>query len=202
MRRDLHMDTTRPYTRDMREDFERDFPNDTACLEWLKDYLYPNGIACLSTSCPRYGQMTKHYRALSRRSYCCAHCGHHVHPTAGTIFHKSPTPLRLWFYAICLMAATQWEISARQIQRELGVTYKTAWRMSTQIRKLLQEGSDSMAGPVRVPAASAGGLHSSERDRPSLSGIAWSIAHRRFSKKPPHPYREGIVSRPVHTVRG
>ncbi len=183
MRRSMHTDTTRPYGR---EDFERDFPDDTACLEWLKDYRYPNGIVCLSTSCPRYGQVTKHYRALSRRSYCCAYCGHHVHPTAGTIFHKSPSPLRLWFYAIYLMASTQGKISARQIQRELGVTYKTAWRMSTQIRKLLQEGPYAMA----------------ERERPSLSGIVWSIAHGQFPENLSHPYREGIVSRPVHTVRG
>jgi transposase-like protein len=120
--------------------FGRAFPDEASCLEWLKNYLYPAGIACQNAACPRYGQATKHYRVLSRRSYCCAHCGHHVHPTAGTIFHKSPTPLRLWFYAAYLVASTGSEIPARELQRELGVTYKTAWRMWTQIRALHDDG--------------------------------------------------------------
>lgn len=117
----------------------RAFPDEASCLEWLVTYLYPGGIVCRNRACARYGQVTKHHRVLSRRSYCCAHCGHHVHPTAGTIFHKSPTPLRLWFYAISLMASTRCEIPAREVQRQLGVTYKTAWRMCTQIRALLEE---------------------------------------------------------------
>lgn len=124
---------------DAAADFARVSRDEGACLEWLRSYLYPAGIACQNRACAHYGQVTKHHRVVSRRSYCCAHCGHHVHPTAGTIFHKSPTPLRLWFYAIYLMASTRCEIPARQIQRQLGVTYKTAWRMCTQIRALLEE---------------------------------------------------------------
>ncbi len=119
--------------------FARAFPDEAACLEWLKNYVYPTGIVCANKPCSRCGEVTKHHRVVSRRSYCCAYCGHHVHPAAGTIFHKSPTPLRLWFYAIHLMASSRCEIPAREIQRQLGVTYKTAWRMSTQIRALLEE---------------------------------------------------------------
>jgi transposase-like protein len=73
------------------------------------------------------------------------HCGHHVHPTADSIFHKSPTPLTIWFYAIYLMAQTRCGISAKQIQRETGVTYKTAWRMFKQIRSML---NDEKSGPI------------------------------------------------------
>jgi transposase-like protein len=120
--------------------FGRAFPDEASCLEWLKNYVYPAGITCHNRACPRYRQVTKHYRVLSRRSYCCAHCGHHVHPTADTIFHKSPTPLRLWFYAAYMMASTGGDIPARELQRELKVTYKTAWRMWTQIRVLLDNG--------------------------------------------------------------
>ena len=69
-------------------------------------------------------------------------CGHHVHPTADTIFHKSTTPLTLWFYAIYLMACTSSGISAKQLGRELGVTYKTAWRMFHQIRKMMGDNED------------------------------------------------------------
>jgi transposase len=120
--------------------FQAQFPDDAACLEWLKNRLYPDGIFCKNCE-----QITKHYRVASRPSYCCEHCGNHVHPTADTIFHKSPTPLTIWFYAIYLMSATRCGISAKQIERETGVTYKTAWRMFKQIRSML---TDEKSGPI------------------------------------------------------
>lgn len=125
-----------------KKDFDSQFPTDAACLEWLCRYLYPDGIFC--ETC---GTVTKHHRVKSRPSYSCDHCGHHVHPTAGTIFHKSTTPLTTWFYAIYLMASTRCGISAKQIERETGVTYKTAWRMFKQIRSMLQPGDDPLGGP-------------------------------------------------------
>ena len=123
----------------------RDFPNDDACLEWLENYLYPDGIFC--ETC---GRVTKHYKIASRRSYSCDFCGHHVHPTAGTIFEKSTTPLKLWFHAIFLMSSTRCGISAKQIERETGVTYKTAWRMFRQIRSLLCEEPEKLQGTVEM----------------------------------------------------
>src|SRR5205814_1656432 len=128
----------RKYTK---KDFDRQFPDDATCLEWLKSYLYPDGVFC--EKCKR---LTKHHRVASRPSYSCDFCGHHVHPTADTIFHKSPTPLTTWFYAIYLMASTRCGISAKQIQRETGVTYKTAWRMFKQIRSLLSETDMQLEG--------------------------------------------------------
>jgi transposase len=126
-----------PYTL---KDFQKQFPDDATCLEWLKNRLYPDGIFC--DACQA---ITKHHRVKSRPSYSCDHCGHHVHPTADTIFHKSPTPLTTWFYAVYLMASTRCGISAKQIQRETGVTYKTAWRMFKQIRSML---TDEGSGPI------------------------------------------------------
>ena len=120
--------------------FQKQFPDDAACLEWLKNRLYPDGIFCKNCE-----EITKHYRVVSRPSYCCEHCGNHVHPTADTIFHKSPTPLTTWFYAMYLMSATRCGISAKQIERETGVTYKTAWRMFKQIRSMLD---DEKAAPL------------------------------------------------------
>jgi transposase-like protein len=143
-----------PYTL---KDFQKQFPDDATCLEWLRNRLYPEGIYC--TKCEA---TTKHHRVVSRPSYSCDHCGHHVHPTAGTIFHKSPTPLTTWFYAIYLMAQTRCGISAKQIQRETGVTYKTAWRMFKQIRSMLNETEDGskLGGsgkPVEVDETYYGG---------------------------------------------
>lgn len=122
-------------------DLQRDFPNDDACLEWLKEYLYPEGIYCVIEK-----KITPHHRMKKRKSYSCELCGHHVHPTADTIFHKSSTPLTLWFYAIYLMSATRAGISAKQLERELGVTYKTAWRMFHQIRKMMADDENDMLG--------------------------------------------------------
>jgi transposase len=127
-------------------DLQRDFPDDDACLDWLKEYLYPDGIYCEVDK-----KITPHHRMKKRRSYSCEQCGHHVHPTADTIFHKSSTPLTLWFYAIYLMSATRAGISAKQLERELGVTYKTAWRMFHQIRKMMADDEDDMlSGDVEV----------------------------------------------------
>ena len=89
-----------------------------------------------------------HHRVVSRPSYSCDNCGHHVHPTAGTIFHKSSTSLKTWFHAIYLMASTRCGISAKQLERETGVTYKTAWRMFKQIRSMLSDGGGQLSGNV------------------------------------------------------
>ena len=133
-------------------DFEKQFPNDDACLEWLKNYLYPNGIFCKTCE-----SVTKHHKVASRKSYSCQFCGHHVHPTADTIYHKSTTPLRLWFYAVYLMASTRCGISAKQLERELGVTYKTAWRMFKQIRSMLSEDDMKLSNKVEVDETYVGG---------------------------------------------
>jgi transposase len=136
-----------------RKDFEREFPTDDACLEWLKNYLYPDGIFC--QTCER---ITKHHKVASRKSYSCDYCGHHVHPTADTIYHKSSTPLRQWFLAIYIMASTRCGISAKQLERELGVTYKTAWRMFKQIRSMLtDESAAPLSGKVEVDETYVGG---------------------------------------------
>jgi transposase len=132
--------------------FQMQFPNDDVCLEWLKDYLFPDGIFC--ETCQK---VTKHHKVASRKSYSCDYCGHHVHPTADTIYHKSSTPLTLWFYAVYLMASTRCGISAKQLERELGVTYKTAWRMFKQIRSMLAENDRTLSGKVEADETYIGG---------------------------------------------
>src|SRR5579872_1952908 len=143
-------------------DFNRMFPDDAACLDWLRGYLYPEGIFCKLCQ-----KVTMHHRDGKRPSYSCDYCGHHEHPTAGTIFHKSPTPLRLWFYAIYLMASTRCGISAKQIQRETGVTYKTAWRMFHQIRALLCEDT-TVGGSVEIDETYHGGRRKKGTGRPMV----------------------------------
>jgi len=117
------------------QQFNALFPNDDACLVWLMGQRYPDGIAF----CDKCLTERKHHRIAARRAWSCDYCGSMISPTAGSIFAKSPTPLRLWFYAMYLMSTTRCGISAKQIQRETGVTYKTAWRMFKQIRTLMSE---------------------------------------------------------------
>lgn len=112
--------------------FVKRFHNDTACLEEIRKIRYPEGIFC--TNCNR---ITKHYRIINRPAYGCILCRKHTYPLVTTVFEKSSTPLRLWFYAIFLMTHTRGTISSIQLQKELGVTYKTAWRIKKRVSEQL-----------------------------------------------------------------
>jgi transposase len=115
-------------------DFYKKFPDEETALDWLRHKLYPEKIYC-----PNCKKATKHHRITTRKVYGCDNCGHQMSPTAGTIFHKSSTPLQIWLYVVFQMAQTRGGIAAKQIERETGVTYKTAWRMCNEVRKRLGE---------------------------------------------------------------
>src|SRR3712207_2707262 len=85
-------------------EFMREFPNDAACLEWLgRERFSEAGTNADGPKCGGKGMTYRHYGTPQpRQSWTCTACGHHVHPTAGTIFHKSSTSLHLWFYAFYL----------------------------------------------------------------------------------------------------
>ncbi len=135
--------STSTYTR---AQFRAEFSDDATCLEWLKNRNYPDGITCATCD-----KVTPHYRVKSRPSYSCQFCGHHVHPLAGTIFEKSSTSLVLWFEAVFLMSSTRCGISAKQLEREIGVTYKTAWRMFRLIRPMLSDDDETrLSGAVEM----------------------------------------------------
>jgi transposase len=134
-------------------DFHNEFPNDAACLEYIKEQRYPGGMA----KCQKCGKETKHHRVGNRTAYACQSCGNHIYPLAGTVFEKSTTSLKTWFYAMYLMGSTRCGISAKQIQRETGVTYKTAWRMFKQIRLLLAEGLQLEGSTVEMDEMYHGG---------------------------------------------
>lgn len=128
------------------------FPDNDACLEHLKGRFFADG-----TECPKCEKASKFHRIKSRSAYSCQFCGHHVYPTAGTIFHKSTVSLQLWFFAIYLMSSTRCGISAKQLEREIGVTYKTAHRMFKQIRTLLADEDGPLDGNVEVDESAYGG---------------------------------------------
>lgn len=142
------------------KDFHKEFPNDDVCLEWIKKQRWPKGIHC--SVCDK---ITKHHKVRNRKCYECDNCGNQVYPTAGTIFHKSATPLTMWFEVIFRMASTRCGVSAKQIQRETGVTYKTAWRMFKQIRTLFDDSFPKLTGEVEADETYIGGKRSGRRGR-------------------------------------
>ena len=151
-------------------EFMREFPDDDACLDWLWRTRYaPDGH---TTHCPKCDRERRFHRVKDRPSYDCDTCGHHIHPTAGTIFHKSSTSLHLWFYAMYVMASTRCGISAKQLERELGVTYKTAWRMFNLIRNdLMAQDGEPLSGEVELDETFVGGKpRQSDRNRRAKMG--------------------------------
>ena len=113
-------------------DFLKDHSTDDACLEYMWQLRYGDMKVC-----PKCGKVARYYRIRKRKVYCCASCSHMIAPLAGTIFHKSSTPLTMWFYAIYLFSIAKNGMSAKELERVLGVTYKTALRMLHRIRDLV-----------------------------------------------------------------
>jgi len=110
--------------------FFKQFPDDETCLQHLFGTRFGQGHEC-----PKCERASNWYRIKAERAYSCQWCGHHLHPTVGTPFEKSRTPLQLWFYAMYLFTTSRHGVPAKELERQLGVTYKTAWRMGHEIRK-------------------------------------------------------------------
>ena len=153
-------------------EFMREFPDDAACLEWLWQAKHSDDGS--RAECPKCERVRKFHKVRDRPAWDCDSCGYHLHPTAGTIFHKSSTSLHLWFYAMHLMTSTRCGISAKQLERELGVTYKTAWRMANLIRnELMTDDGEPLSGAVEADETYVGG-----RRRSTPSGRPGKDSHK------------------------
>lgn len=135
----------------------KEFPNDDVCLDFIFQKRYGH-----LNHCPRCGVITKFYRIKTRKYYKCPHCAFELYPLANTIFHKSETPLTKWFYAIYLFSVGKNGVSAKELERHLGVTYKCAWRMAKQIRLMLQENGGMLSGTIEADETYVGGKHRRE----------------------------------------
>lgn len=135
--------------------FNERFPTDDACLDYMFAQAYGSMPACLKCGVvdPRY------YRVRGRKCFECKDCGYQLHPLAGTIFHKSSTSLRDWFYVIYLFSVAKNGVSAKEVERHLGVTYKTAWRIAKQVRSLMMQTSNPLTGIAEVDETYIGGKH-------------------------------------------
>lgn len=198
-------------------EFMREFPDDAACLEWLWRNRYSeDGEHAYCPKCEAERVFRRYGTSQRRQSWTCVGCGYHLHPTARTIFHKSSTSLHLWFYAMYLMTSTRCGISAKQLERELGVTYKTAWRMAKLIRQeLMVQDDEPFGGEVEMDETYVGGRRrGTPRGRPSedshktpvfgmveRSGRVAAIAVRNVKAKTlmPHVQKRVLPSSVVYT---
>ncbi len=135
-------------------EFFAEFPDDDACLKRIMEVRYG-----LRHECDKCKNESTFHKLTQRPAYVCAHCGAHIHPCAGTIFQDSRTPLQTWFYAIYLFIATRHGVSGKELQRTLGVTYKTAWRIGHQIRDLMGrvDSFEVLKGHVEIDETFFGG---------------------------------------------
>jgi len=138
----------------VKEFFAR-YPNEATCLEHIFEVRFG-----LRHTCRACGVEGTFHKLNNRRAYSCSSCGDHVYPTAGTVFQDTRTPLQVWFYAIYLFVTTRHGVSGKELQRTLGVTYKTAWRMGQQIRQLMAKADafQPMSGHVEADETFVGGV--------------------------------------------
>jgi len=136
------------------QDFFKQFPDDDACLDHLMAIRYGNPLDC--PKCDKHGRFS---RISGQPAYQCAWCGHHIHPMAGTPFENTRTPLQSWFYVMYLFTTTRHGVPAKEVQRQLSVTYKTAWRMCHEIRKYMAkvDSDDGLSGHVEADETYVGG---------------------------------------------
>jgi len=144
------------------KEFFQTFPNDETCLDHLMDVRYG-----FEHECRKCERNSKFSRVSSQRAYACQFCGDHVYPCVGTPFERSRTSLQTWFYAIYLFTTSRHGVSGKELERQLGVTYKCAWRMGHEIRKHMADvdGEDGLSGIVEVDETYVGGKRKGKRGR-------------------------------------
>lgn len=152
-------------------EFHAQYPDDSACLA----EIFKNRYGSLKV-CPDCKKDTKFYRVSKRKCYACQYCGHQLHPLAGTIFHKSGTSLYKWFFAIFLFANSKNGVSGKELERQLGVTYKCAWRMAKQIRLLFSKSGGKLSKIVEVDETYVGGRRKGRWEGKAGRGAAGKTA--------------------------
>lgn len=140
-------------------EFFKLFPDDASCLNHLMLARWG-----LEIECPKCWKKGRFAKLAKVPAYSCPSCGHHVHPMVGTPFENSSTPLQKWFYAMYLFTTSRHGVPAKELQRQLGVTYKTAWRMAHLIRMYMAkvDGDGTLSGHVEVDETWVGGKRTGE----------------------------------------
>ena len=134
------------------------FGTEKACQDYLFSQRWPKGFVCPKCQGTKYWKIQRSGRTTSL--YECSACGHQSSATAGTIFHRTKVPLRVWFLAIFLMAVDKGGKSALALSRELGLRYATAWLLHHKIQWAMSDRNAKyqLAGLVELDDAYFGGI--------------------------------------------
>lgn len=145
--------------------FQDQFPTEEGCLYHLFKVRYGSDF-----DCPKCGRPAKYSRVKARRSFQCNWCAHQLYPTAGTPFDRTRTSLRDWFFVMFLFCTSRHGVAAKEVQRQIGVTYKTAWRMCHEIRKYMAQvdGDWLLGGPGEVVEIDESYVGGKEKGRGSM----------------------------------
>lgn len=133
--------------------------------------------------CAGCGKSAHYYRVSTRRAYVCEYCGHQVYPTAGTPFDRTRTSLRDWFMVMFMFTTSRNGVAAKEVERQIGVTYKTAWRMCHQIREYMGkvDGDGPLGGftkQVEVDETIIGGATTQKEGRMSNKTVVIGMMER------------------------
>jgi len=164
-------------------EFRRDYPNDDACLDRIFQIRFSNLI------CPKCESDNKFSRVKDRRSYQCPDCGFQIYPTKGTVFQKTTTPLTYWFQAIFLQTTTRNGVAAKELERQLNICYKTALRMSHQIKLLMANKLYNNSVNYCTPCKLSGVIQADE----SFIGGLYKNKHK--SKRLPHATGRSVLDK-------
>ncbi len=130
----------------------KDFADEDKCRDYIERLRWPDGVTCLRC------KSAKVYRILKRAQFVCDSCAYQFSVTVDTIFHDTHLPLWKWFLATCLLCESKKGMSACQIQRSLGVSYKTAWYLCHRIRAaMLEVAPPKLGGTVEIDETYVGG---------------------------------------------
>ncbi len=150
-------------------DHVKNFPTEEACIAHFERIRWPHGLECVGCGSKRVFKFDTHGKTGKvRHLYECVDCQYQYSVTTGSIFHDSHLPLRTWFLTIYMMMSAKKGISAKQLQRELGVAYRSAWYMAHRIRLAMQEKNPllaKLAGIVEVDETYIGGKSKGQRGR-------------------------------------
>jgi transposase-like protein len=188
------------------QQFFQQFPDDDACLEYLMRLHHGETL-----DCPKCGKHGKFHRVRRHPAFECAWCGFEIFPMVGTPFHRSHIPLQKWFYAMYLFTTTRHGVPAKELQRQLGVSYPSALRMSHKIREYMGDvdGNPRLTGHVELDETYVGGVKKGGKGGRSGDGktVVFGILERGgelYTAVVPNARRMSLIPHvvrqvPVHT---